>query len=112
MGHWEGGIEGVHANDNPVFVARLSSTPGFPYLVSINPMHELIPLGIEKVGLLPMPSFPDTTFVPVRVRRWVEDNGLTLHPTKTRLVNASQVWGRQTRQHLLDNARCLWKAFD
>jgi RNA-directed DNA polymerase len=28
-----------------------------------------------------------------RVRRWVEDNGLTLHPTKTRLVNASQAGG-------------------
>jgi RNA-directed DNA polymerase len=28
-----------------------------------------------------------------RVRRWVEDNGLTLHPSKTRLVNASQAGG-------------------
>jgi RNA-directed DNA polymerase len=28
-----------------------------------------------------------------RVGRWVEDNGLTLHPTKTRLVNASQAGG-------------------
>jgi len=28
-----------------------------------------------------------------RVRRWVEENGLTLHPTKTRLVDASQAGG-------------------
>jgi RNA-directed DNA polymerase len=28
-----------------------------------------------------------------RVRRWVEDNGLSLHPIKTRLVNASQAGG-------------------
>lgn len=28
-----------------------------------------------------------------QVRRWVEDNGLTLHPIKTRLVDASQAGG-------------------
>ena len=28
-----------------------------------------------------------------RVRRWVEENGLTLHPIKTRLVDASQAGG-------------------
>ena len=28
-----------------------------------------------------------------RVRRWVEDNGLSLHPIKTRLVDASQAGG-------------------
>jgi RNA-directed DNA polymerase len=28
-----------------------------------------------------------------RVRRWVEENGLSLHPTKTRLVDASQEGG-------------------
>ena len=27
------------------------------------------------------------------VRQWVEQAGLTLHPTKTRIVDANQAWG-------------------